>query len=691
VAYVLDRGGDSVLRVLNPDGAAMTVYSGEGMLTAPSWRPSGGALVFAEQTAPLTNQVRLLLLGDPRVVKPLTENEDVFASRVAWLSPTEFVYAADGQLWRRALAHPIRQPVHLFAAVAVDPLPAPSDVRPLDERGVRPAFGIAGVARSRDGRRIAFTALGDLWLADRGDPERLTNDASVELDPTFAPDGESLVFASERSGQFELWRYTLRDRRFAQLTFGARNAHAPAVSPDGKQIAFLETDGLEPSAPAQMYVLGRAGAQPVSVASDLIRASTPQWSEDGATLRVHASAGRESDTAATRLHVELIRDLVGARASTALATHGAALQWQPPAPPEDFVLQVDRLFDGVRADYRRHVDVHVRAGRIAAISARGVVPPQGKVIALQDATVIPGLIDVRAEQSALAGERLGRTWLAYGVTTVREVAADVPQALERAEMWSIGRTPGPRLIVTPAAGVPPEAAPNDHRAPVRRLPGIANGFVQGLARQAAGLTEQHVTDGNPDREWPNAPLELSPGFSAYQDGFIRLLAAGAVFAPGLGMWAGLNGWPDKARPWQHDDAYSALFTPVEQAAWAREGIGPAAVPALQQTVARLIRAGGRVAAGSNAPAVPYGLGLHLELELLAAAGLGNDQVLRMATAEGALALGIERDVGTLEEGKLADFVVVQGDPLSRLADALRIVAVVKGGAWYDRTALLRRP
>jgi imidazolonepropionase-like amidohydrolase len=77
--------------------------------------------------------------------------------------------------------------------------------------------------------------------------------------------------------------------------------------------------------------------------------------------------------------------------------------------------------------------------------------------------------------------------------------------------------------------------------------------------------------------------------------------------------------------------------------------------------------------------------------LLGGAGLGNDQLLRLATAEGALALGIERDVGTLEEGKLADFVVLDGDPLSRIADTLKIVAVAKGGVWYDRATLLQRP
>jgi hypothetical protein len=279
---------------------------------------------------------------------------------------------------------------------------------------------------------------------------------------------------------------------------------------------------------------------------------------------------------------------------------------------------------------------------------------------------------------------------------VREVAADVPEALQRAEVWAAGRAPGPHLIVTPAASVPPESLPNDPRAPVRSLPGIANGFAHTLAKQLDGRALPGLTgSARQDRvalESPLTPyeLELSPGFSAYQDGFSRLLAAGAVFSPGLGVLAGLNGWPDRTQPWQRDSAYSALFTPVEQAAWAREGLA-AALPALQDTVARLIRAGGRVAVGSDAPTVPYGLGLHLELALLGGAGLSNDQVLRLATAEGALALGVERDVGTLEEGKLADFVVLDGDPLARMADTLRIVAVVKGGVWYDRATLLQRP
>jgi Tol biopolymer transport system component len=695
IAYVVDRGHESVLRVLTGSGASSTVYTSNGHLAGPSWRPGGGVLVFSEQSAPRTNQLRMLLLSEPAVLKPLSGDEDLFTSRVAWLSGAEFIYAADGQLWRRALAQPARTPVHLFAALAVEPFAAPNDVRPFDERGPRPVFGITSPVRSRDGRRTAFTALGDLWLVERGAPEHLTDDGNVELDPAFSPDGETLVFASERTGQFELWRLSLRDRRFTQLTFGALRPHRPAVSPDGQKIAFLEADDLEPWGAARLKVLDESSHQEISVATGLIGAGTPTWSDDGRSLQIHAAAAQPTSRPATSLHVELITDLVPETAGAAhAAAPSVALQWQPPAPPDDYVLQVGRLFDGVRADYRRYVDVHVRGGRIAAISARGVLPTQGKVISLPDATVIPGLIDVHAHETALAGERLGRAWLAYGVTTVREIAANVPDALQRAEVWGSGRLPGPHLIVTPAVGVPAEQLPTDPRAPVRAYPGIATGFAHSLLEQAAVLGIPHLDDQpREDRvalESPATPyeLELSPGFTAYQDGFSRLLAANAVFTPGLGALAGLRNWPEPGQGWRRDEAYAALFTPAERAGWDRAGVAGAALPALQQTVARLIRAGGRVAIGSDAPTVPYGLGVHLELALLAGAGLSNDQVLRLATAEGALALGLEQQVGTLEEGKLADFVVLDGDPLNRLSDTLRILAVAKGGVWYDRASLL---
>src|SRR5690606_39448474 len=86
-------------------------------------------------------------------------------------------------------------------------------------------------------------------------------------------------------------------------------------------------------------------------------------------------------------------------------------------------------------------------------------PWSGRVSSFRDGSLIPGLIDVHAHQTSILGERLGRAWLAYGVTTVREVTDDVDAALERAESWASGRRLGPRLIVSPAR--PDDASTSD--------------------------------------------------------------------------------------------------------------------------------------------------------------------------------------------------------------------------------------
>jgi Tol biopolymer transport system component len=682
VAYVLERDDEWSIRVLGLDGAIDVVHTSASRLSPPSWRPGGGVLIFGEQDSPETSRLQLLLLGEPPVLKPLSGSEDLFAARAAWRSGAEFLYTADGQLWRRGIAAPTRDPVHLNAAVTIEVAAPPSTPAALDDAAVRQAFGVNGVVRSPDARRSAFTALGDVWLADRGEPRKLTDDPFVELDPGFWPDGDSIVFASERTGQFELWRLELRDGRTTQLTFGALQPRRPTVRPDGNAVAYLESASLEPAASTVVKTLDLRRREESTVATNVVGATALTWGEDGRTLTVRA---RSADAIAGRD----IRVDVGTASMPPAGENLDALpavRWQIPAPPPDYVVEIGRLFDGVRGSYHRHVDVHVRGGRIAAIVSRGVLPRIGPVVDARDSTVIPGLIDLHAHQSALAGERLGRAWLAYGVTTVRELALEAGEAVERAESWASGRSAGPRLLVSPLGGAAASLDPA-----VRAYPGIASGWAHSLRRQAreiavpawqpAALPPRLGADSGP----LNLELELSPGFNAYQDSFSRLILSETTFVTGLAAVAGLHGWPSP-RP-RRDDAY-ALFTPVEQAVWERPDALGAAIPALERTVARLIRAGGRVGVGSDAPAVPYGLGMHLELALLAQAGIANDQVLRMATAEGALALGLEREIGTIEEGKLADFVVIDGDPLTNIADTLRIVAVVKGGVWQDRPALV---
>lgn len=99
-------------------------------------------------------------------------------------------------------------------------------------------------------------------------------------------------------------------------------------------------------------------------------------------------------------------------------------------------------------------------------------------------------------------------------------------------------------------------------------------------------------------------------------------------------------------------------------------------------VVTFVRAGGRVATGSgaSAPLLVPGAGLHLELELLVAAGLTPMEALQAATLRGADLLRSDA-LGRLRPNALADLVVLGADPLRDIRNTRRIVRVMQGGRW----------
>ena len=107
-----------------------------------------------------------------------------------------------------------------------------------------------------------------------------------------------------------------------------------------------------------------------------------------------------------------------------------------------------------------------------------------------------------------------------------------------------------------------------------------------------------------------------------------------------------------------------------------------------QTIVEIVNAGGRVIAGTDAPIVPYGLSLHTELDSYVRYGLSPFQALQAATWIPAQALGIDQDLGTLETGKLADMIIVEGNPLKNIQDARKVRQVIKNGEVFNLDDLL---
>jgi imidazolonepropionase-like amidohydrolase len=91
-----------------------------------------------------------------------------------------------------------------------------------------------------------------------------------------------------------------------------------------------------------------------------------------------------------------------------------------------------------------------------------------------------------------------------------------------------------------------------------------------------------------------------------------------------------------------------------------------------------------IVAGTDCTA---GFCLHRELELYAKAGIPNAEVLRIATWGAAVVTRRTDRLGSLEAGKLADLIVVAGDPVARIGDIRQVDLVMKDGVLYDPTAL----
>lgn len=107
-----------------------------------------------------------------------------------------------------------------------------------------------------------------------------------------------------------------------------------------------------------------------------------------------------------------------------------------------------------------------------------------------------------------------------------------------------------------------------------------------------------------------------------------------------------------------------------------------ALPTALKNLIKLYRAGIPIALGTDAGASPIraqGFSEHMELQLMVKAGLTPMEAITIATRNGARLLQIDKDQGTLEKGKKADFLVLDKDPLSDISNTLSISAVWKNG------------
>ncbi len=809
---------------------------------APAWSPDGKQIIYhiGERGSAPELWLQAVTPGEqPRRLS--AAGEDVFPFRAAWLSATDFLYTADGQIKRARLGSEQRATIAFEATLKLNRPAYARKQRDFDSTAPRPVRGIVAPAVSPEGRRVAFTALGDLWLQEQGKPAtRLTNDVFVQAQPRWSPDGTKLIYVSD---QPEVGGVTLRtprtlgataERRASQgapapalpnarqnsmniwtrdLPTGAEQllakvpggASQPVLSPDGKLLAFFTSEALA----ARLQVYDLESTQTKTIVNRPLQATQISWTPDSRALAVpvlnpHSTRFREGfyevqiipldggtprrlvplpertlvyttlspdgrtlafvedgrlSVAALNERFELAgtprrvnNDLADWLSWTGDSQHIAyqsldrlklvniasgrvtefnpQLTWQPEKVTGTLIVHAGRLFDGKSAAYQRDVDVVIEGQRIKEIRPHDAALHTGNVIDAGDKTVIPGLFEMHGHQGITGGEKLGRIWLAFGITSVREPGTDPYDGAERREAWAAGQRPGPRnffsgrlldgnrVYYAIAEGVGSKAHLDLalERARVLeydliktyvRLPDLWQRKVAAAAHRMGVPTSSHEI-------WPAAGYGMdavehngatsrrgySPKTSAlnrsYNDVVQILARSGMNYTPTL-ILSGLSFQLAEQPALIDNPQFAALYGEAAvQGLHTRAGAGrnPAlrdSVAAQGKTALAVLRAGGRVTTGTDGPIVPYGFALQLELQMLVRAGFTPAEAIRAATLWSAEAVGVGNDLGSLERGKLADLVIVAGDPLQQIADTLKVAVTIKNGRVYTIQDLLSAP
>ncbi|HEX7124465.1 MAG TPA: amidohydrolase family protein [Thermodesulfobacteriota bacterium] len=370
------------------------------------------------------------------------------------------------------------------------------------------------------------------------------------------------------------------------------------------------------------------------------------------------------------------------------------------------VIRCGTLIDGVSAAPRRDATIGVRDGRIA--EAEGRVD-----LDLSAYTVLPGFVDahdhlgfgVGEPKAALAAESpvwvmakaaaVARGALEAGITTLRTLGDRDQVDLFARKAIDQGLLAGPRLLVAgvpmtrPSGGMfwhPPALAdgPDGVRAHVRREVAAGVDWLKMFATGPAGTPTSATA----------TPLFTREAILAAGDEVRRAGKRLAVHAhdPTAVRWA-VEAGAHTIEHGVHLDAetlalmaergVSLVVTASYYEAAARHPAFPPDVQArfrtalevARQGLALARRAGVNVAVGTDEN---HGR-IDMEVAILRSGGYTPMESLRAATLGGAIACGVDRDVGSLEPGKAADLVAVEGDPLADVSAIRRVVLVMKGG------------
>lgn len=443
-----------------------------------------------------------------------------------------------------------------------------------------------------------------------------------------------------------------------------------------------------------------------------IGAEFPSWGADGKT--VYWSLGHSVFAYNT--------DSVG-KASYKPAESKINVNFKNDIPQGTILLKGARIITMVADEVIDNGDILVENNRITAVGASGslTVPKNAQVIDVAGKTITPGFFDVHAHLGGGRGlhglqPASYAANLAYGVTTTRDPQPGTTDVLTLSDMVNSGKVLGPRIYSTgPGVAYWAYNIRNlDHaRSILKQYSEYFN--TKTIKMYAVGNRQQRqwiimaakeqnlmpTTEGNLDMKLNlTEVLDGYPGhehsyptFPLYGDVTNFIAQSGIAFTSTF--LVDYNGPNGENYYYTHEDVLNDkkinYFTgkdDIDRRARRRNNWFAEEEYVFKRQakiVDDIMKKGGLPAVGAHGQF--QGLGYHWELWSIQSGGMSNLNALKVATINGAKAIGLDGDLGSVEKGKLADLVIMEKNPLENIRNTNTIKYVMRNGRLYEANTL----
>lgn len=572
---------------------------------------------------------------------------------------------------------------------------------------------------SPDGKRIVFFNVDGEWRVaemsvldlDTGRVTKIHDSLPQPGTPTWSPDGRRIALAGirpltvrfrEGTNQVQTISAAGGDVKWYApmplLSIDSRGGSGPVWSPDGTRMAAIYEGTLSVWPVADT---GEPIGPPRRITSE--SAHAPSWQGDSRHILYQS------------LDQLRIVDIETGETKTVPFT----MTWTPAIPKGRLVVHAGKLLDMKSPVLRANVDVVITGNRITSVVPHAAANhAKADVVDASGLTVMPGLTESHTHLQKDLGAAHGRAWLAFGVTTVRSTGSTPYEAVEDREANEAGVRPGPRvygtgyllewnrvyykmaIAISSASHLDMElerakVLQHDLLKSYVRLPDLQQKRLVDFAHSIGVPVTTHeifpasmIGVDSTEHTGATSRRGYSPKLATLQtayDDVIQLFGKSErVFTPTIS--GGGTRELFAKDPSLKDDPRFRLYPEWLQRRVAQGTFSFNVDPrgGSGKMVLDVMKAGALVVAGTDTPNAIY---LHGELMGYTMAGMSAFDALKTATVNPARALGY--DAGTIEPGKLADLIAIDGDPLANIASTYKVKKVVANGRVYDVAELIK--